>query len=324
MKEKLIAKFEQKDVLLHDAYQKPVTVWIDEETSMELNYQGWPTICRGDGDTLYVSSSIRRGHVDPYGATAFYVSHDRGKTWSEPRVINDTPADDRDTGVAYLGDGRIVVSFFTIGLNYFLPGGQWDVLMNYGDERQAAAKIKQGQALPEDDQYRNSGSYLIFSEDYGKTWSAPHKVPACDPHGPSIANDGSLLQCRANINTGCECYQSFDGGKTWESRFVIDLQNLPEGRTLYSEPYILQLKNGHYLLGIRGQNHSVKNSDHTLCVFLAHSDDGRTFTQPAPIPGVMRCGPLWWAAPYARWDRHLLRFTLPLAWSRTRRARPAR
>ncbi|HEY3340789.1 MAG TPA: hypothetical protein VGK81_02175, partial [Anaerolineae bacterium] len=79
-----------------------------------LGYFGWPSIARMDDATLVVASSgLRSEHVCPWGKTVLNVSHDDGYVWSVPRVINDTPIDDRDAGIVHLGAGRLLASWFT-------------------------------------------------------------------------------------------------------------------------------------------------------------------------------------------------------------------
>ncbi len=112
---KLIPEFYVKnEALAHLVGEKAIPVKVDEDNTVYLDYQGWPSICKGEGDTLYAASSLRIAHVDPFSVTAFFKSEDGGKTWSEPKIINDTPTDDRDTGILYMGNGRLLVTFFTI------------------------------------------------------------------------------------------------------------------------------------------------------------------------------------------------------------------
>ena len=64
-------------------------------------YIGWPTIGKApDGELLVVFSGDRDAHVDPFGRTFLMRSGDCGQTWGDPELINDTPLDDRDTGLA--------------------------------------------------------------------------------------------------------------------------------------------------------------------------------------------------------------------------------
>ena len=57
-----------------------------------LGYFGWPTVARLDDGTLLVASSgLALEHICPWGKTVLNVSTDDGRTWSAPRVINDSP-----------------------------------------------------------------------------------------------------------------------------------------------------------------------------------------------------------------------------------------
>lgn len=291
--EKLVAEFEVKNATLYNAYQNPVSVLIDGNTYIDLQMQGWPTICRGDGDTLYAVSSIRRGHVDPYGATAFYVSHDAGRTWEGPRIINDTPVDDRDTGIAYMGEGRLIVSFFTIGAESFRQGGGYADLWDYmANPQQNASKRKQWTKYT--DEELKGGKWYLLSDDYGQTWTAPIKAPVTAPHGPTVANDGSLIFCGAGDGGYIYLYRSYDFGRTWE--LVTRLQTPSKGETggvgfSFTEAYCIQLRDGKYVACIRAGVIGVANDSATLRVFISYSDDGENFTKAVPVPDVVGAPP---------------------------------
>ncbi len=70
-------------------------------------YCGWPTVAlTGSGDLVAVYSGGREEHVCPFGRLELIRSTDKGKTWSAPRVLVDSPLDDRDAGVLAMGQGR--------------------------------------------------------------------------------------------------------------------------------------------------------------------------------------------------------------------------
>lgn len=80
----------------------------------QARYIGWPTIASAADGTLHaVFSGDRDSHVCPFGKTYLVSSDDKGKTWTEPRVITNTPLDDRDAGLCIAPDGTMVVSWFT-------------------------------------------------------------------------------------------------------------------------------------------------------------------------------------------------------------------
>ncbi len=77
-------------------------------------YIGWPTVARDLQDRLHVVfSGDRDGHVCPFGKSFYMASDDEGESWSEPAVINDTPFDDRDTGLCVHPDGTLIMTWFT-------------------------------------------------------------------------------------------------------------------------------------------------------------------------------------------------------------------
>lgn len=153
----------------------------------------WPSVAVDENDRLYVvASGMRMAHVDPFGATIMATSDDGGNSFSKPKLINNTIMDDRDAGIAYLGGGKILVSYFTNSAEAYLPGGE-----NYNALRPYAA----GGSAPEwagtwdssynptggiigthvkilnyitstDKGYDSSvGSFILKSGDFGETWN---------------------------------------------------------------------------------------------------------------------------------------------------------
>ena len=58
-------------------------------------------------------SGRRESHWCPYGVNEIIRSTDDGETWSEPEIINNTPLDDRDTGLLVTRSGVVIMSWFT-------------------------------------------------------------------------------------------------------------------------------------------------------------------------------------------------------------------
>ena len=267
----------------------PLTVNIDDKTTIDLHYQGWPTICKGEGTTLYAASSARVHHVDPFGVVVFYESHDNGATWSEPKIIVDSPIDDRDAGVVYLGNGKILVSWFTNDGQSYIDGdlSSWRNDSVITDE-QERAYLKKFEKLPALE--RQSGSYVMLSEDYGKTWGEPVQVPLSAPHGPSLAQDGrTLIYFGTPHNAKAAGFSSFGGanlyvikstdyGKTWQHMATI-----PNSRGgTFCEPHAIQLSDGSYLGAIRVHTQAGAAND-GMSVFITRSQNGRDWTSSVPM-----------------------------------------
>lgn len=264
-----------------------ITVDIYNGQTIELNYHGWPTVCKGEDGTLYASASLRISHIDPFGAVVFYESHDNGETWSEPRIIADTVLDDRDSGVIYLGDGKILVNWFSHNASNYLQNPDYVGWMQKVTVQQALAVQNRWQ--DSDPSELLGGSFVILSEDGGKTWGEPVRVPVKAPHGMTLAQDGKTLQFfgvpSANWHlsgaTGLQSgyaylFTSTDCGKTWTQKGSVMLPTDLGENTFYDEGYCIQLKDGSYLAAVR-----VERSDFghwTICV--TRSADGVTWEYP--------------------------------------------
>ena len=274
-------------------HNKPLSVLTDNPVvrpigntgvDIELTYQAWPTVCKGDGDTLYAASSLRRSHIDPFAATGFYVSHDNGKTWSDVKVINDSPIDDRDTGIIYLGGGKLVVSYFTIGANDFKPGGQYETHWGGCTDEQKKAKLREWNTYTEAELAAFHGSFLLLSNDYGETWEKV-KAPVSCPHGPSLMNDGRTLIYPGVSNTKLFFYISRDFGKNWSLYADVDMPKLDPGCG-YWEPHVIQLSDGSFVAGIR-----TGGDNRELGILITTSDDGKNWTRPEEVEGIVGAPP---------------------------------
>lgn len=306
MKKMIPHFFEKNQPLARLTEQEAVVVPIDAEHTIGLHYLGWPTICKGDGDTLYASASLRTAHVDPFSTTVFLKSEDGGNTWSAPKIINDTPTDDRDTGILYMGNGKLLVSFFTLAPKEFLEGGAYHKAWGNCTEEQKAAKIRSWESLTEEECEAIDGAFVLLSEDYGETWSRPIRVPLTAPHGPTLMQDGKTLlflgkamrseKCVGfeGITEGFHSAFSHDFGKTWEYGGEVPLPAL-EPHWGYWEPHGIRLRNGEFLGAVRTGclDCSVIADFHvrSLGVMITHSKDGKHWTLGEKIPNVVGAPP---------------------------------
>ncbi len=246
-----------------------------------FTYQGWPSVARDEKGTLYaVASSFRVEHVCPFGKTAMYISRDEGKTWTPPIVINDTYLDDRDAGIVYMGNGRMLVTWFAHPTNNYL-NKYFNSIVNSAQKTEKApvlGMLSMYQFVPE--KYTYGGSFIRVSEDYGVTWSETIQVPISAPHGPSLCKDGTLVYLgkehwsstmeNPEIESVIALYASNDGGYTWQRR---GLCNKPEELSWdnFHEPHVIELPDGRLFGTIRAQGDGVYRG---FSVYSTVSEDG--------------------------------------------------
>ncbi len=247
--------------------------------NLMFRYQGWPTVCRDENGVLYaVASSFRLAHICSFGKTAMFISRDGGKTWTPPMIINDTELDDRDAGIVYLGNGRLLVTWFTHPAEVYRTRYRPSLESSGKPYMGAAAKAILDETyvnLPEDK--LRGGSYARLSEDYGVTWSDPISIPVSAPHGPSLMKDGSLMYLGKDWygaaveleKDGIGSYRSTDNGRTWQFTAAV---RCPEGLSWenFHEPHVIDLGGGHLLGAIRAQGPGVP---HESTMYTVHSYD---------------------------------------------------
>lgn len=250
-----------------------------------FRYQAWPTVAKDEKGVLYVAASGHRlGHIDPFGKNYLYISRDEGESWEGPIVVNDTYLDDRDGGLCAWGDGQLLLSWFNLRPEHM----EKSTSAHSAPARTPLGLAAQGlwKELPEED--KRPGSYIIASEDGGKNWSAPIRMPITSPHGPVRLKDGSFVYLgRVFIPEDEEAYpagricaiESRDGGRTWEKLGLVpDAEGVD--RAWVHEPDVVELPDGTLLGALRV---SPKRFIGDNTVYLTRSSDaGKTWSVPQP------------------------------------------
>ena len=233
------------------------------------NYHGWPTLTRRrNGELLLVCSGSRESHVCPFGRVELMRSKDNGKTWSFPRVLMDSPIDDRDAGVVETAKGSLLVTTFT-SLAY-VPQVPKRKGWRAAHERIGEAERK-----------KELGQWMIRSTDGGVTWSPRYSSIVNSPHGPIQLSDGRLLYAGKELWTGqrrigvCE---STDDGVTWKWLAQVPTRD-GDNPANYHELHAVEAADGRLIAHIR--NHNAKNNREELQT--ESSDGGKTWSKPHAI-----------------------------------------
>ena len=261
------------------------------------HYIGWPTINRTPADDLVVVfSGERDAHVCPFGKTVFMRSSDNGRTWTEPRIITDTPLDDRDAGILACADGTLIVSWFTAYCDMATRG-----LYTKGEQRERwLAKVSS--ITPDEIAYWGCppneaedvprGHWIRRSTDDGATWEAPIRVPPTAPHGPIELADGRLLFVgnsgydRVNRTSSLVAAESCDKGRTWTVLAHINMfpdVELPDGVELayFGEPHVVEASPGRLVAVTRYEEKPYMEGANRCRLWQFNSEDGgHTWTEP--------------------------------------------
>lgn len=257
-------------------------------------YFGWPTVARLTDSTLLVASSgLRSSHVCPWGKTVLNVSHDDGRTWSAPQVLNDSPLDDRDAGIVSLGGQQLLVSWFTTDNRPNLHDAHLRQL--FGDV-EADSWRPTLTALADEVVQAYQGSWIRLSADAGSTWTAPIRVPVSSPHGPIRRRNGDLLYLGKPfgvaddmLHAAITAARSSDGGHTWQ---ILGQVPLCPGTITgsYHEAHVLELPSGKLIGAIRLENCPGDQGDvtqagliHFSTLLTESTDGGQSWTTPRSL-----------------------------------------
>ena len=258
-----------------------------------FGYFGWPTVAGlGDSRLIVGASGPRSEHVCPFGKNSVMVSPDNGKTWSGPRVINDSPLDDRDTGVVSMGNGIVLVSWFTSDHRALLDDKATQDWLGSDEVESWRTTLE---AITDEEVTQHLGSWVMLSDDNGGTWSAPLRAPVSTPHGPICLASGELIYLGKRYVTGPDeltkgpvlAAHSADGGRTWTERGAIPIypNTMP---TNYHELHVVELPSGKLIGMIRvenAQDHSVEDAGIVPFSMMQteSTDEGNTWTEPTPL-----------------------------------------
>ena len=258
-------------------------IWRNPKSVFRNN--GWPSVCRDERGILYAAaSSFRIQHTDPAGKNAMFLSFNEGKTWTSPIVVNDSYLDDRDTGIVSLGNGRMILSWFSLRYEDDCAGHanfEWE---KPSDKAMVIGMGKVCPLLPQEEM--KSGAYVKVSDDYGVTWSEPISIPMTAPHGPNRLSDGRAIYLgkdmfpREDGWAHISAYISADGGRTWEKTGEVPLPTeLDLTWHHLHEPHVVELPSGRLLGAIRV--HCRQKAVPADTCYTTYSDDGgKTWSMP--------------------------------------------
>ncbi len=255
-----------------------------------FGYFGWPTVAKlADGSLLAVASGNRLGHVCPFGKTVGAKSEDEGKTWSVPFPIIDTPLDDRDGGIAVMGDRVVVTSFNnTPAFQIKRANIREQDALKIEDEQKREIELSKIELCKCYAEYikktglteKYFGSTMRESLDGGLTWGKIDFSPVTSPHGPVFTKEGKLLwvgKSFAPDNDNIECYLIDGENKT----LLGTIPAYEEPDVVMSEPNAIILPSGRIIAHIRIER---KGENPIFGIAQSVSDDGgKTFSAPKAI-----------------------------------------
>lgn len=229
----------------------------------EKFYCAFPTvICKHDGELVVAfriapdrrfSGATVISHADPDSCLVLVRSRDCGANWSEPELIFRHPLGGcQDPCLALLNDGAILCTSYA-----------W-YLLEQDEKLKHPAMIRYGN-------FASLGGFILRSNDGGKTWLDPTKMPPLPEsaivdafahpcpalnRGTIVENDdGTLLWSAISLDsvepnrTSIRLLASSDKGVTWEQRSII--AEAPDGAVNFNETSLYQTADGDLVAFIR-------------------------------------------------------------------------
>ena len=266
-------------------------------TGNPFQYQAWPSVCSDETGRLYaVCSGHRLGHVCPFGKDLMFISDDGGESWSSPTIVNDTWLDDRDAGITYLGDGKMILSYFCHPTEaYMTPWRDWVMHDAHEFGPVAEGMLECYEKFGADKNM--AGTFIKRSLDYGKSWGEAIRTPVSAPHGPVKTLSGRLLYVGREFPGYPNRYmkmdypedkvapddkdriflcESFDDGESWE---VLSKLPVKEGfpANVLCEPHLVEMPDGEIIVAIRA--HDDPAYDKFTIYFTSSKDGGKSWSE---------------------------------------------
>ena len=218
-------------------------------------YEAFPDVCRLDDGRLMCVFYAGYGHVampndqlPKGGRVAYCLSSDEGKTWTPAETLYDGPDDDRDPSIVQIKGGRLISNFFSL-------------------------RNAPGQSPP----WTGLGSWMVYSDDVGKTWSEPRQIAEnyyCSAPIRQLSDGRLILGLYAESDGSAHgaVVISEDGGMTWGK--PIDIDN--GGMRLDAETDVIELKDGTLFAAERASTGSS-------AAWSTSKDGGKTWSVSQPF-----------------------------------------
>ena len=222
---------------------------------------GWPGLIKLPNNDLLLAASERKFHCCPFGRQVISRSCDGGKTWSLPEELYNSEIDDRDANLVLAPNGTIILSFFSAVAFQIRHPERTDRLTS-----KIISEV--------------GGTWMITSNDNGKTWSEKALPLPCGNHiTPAVLSDGTLITCGGHDNKGkCfdeyEVYRSCDMGLSWQKSGVIPCPKMTDGKLLINESTLLEVEPNHILGFFRSTSEDCADLYQTQSF-----DGGRTWSE---------------------------------------------
>jgi sialidase-1 len=247
-------------------------------TGERHQYCAWPSIGMTTDGTILTSYCRSEEHLGPDGEIQVVRSTDGGSSWSSPIVARDSLVDDREGGMTFLSDGRILLHVWS---THHTPESyrdldetayEADVLSHWTGH---VASQEYAQALSD------QGGWILLSVDSGQSWRLVGPGPDT-VHGGIQLDSGELLVAGYRTTSPeIGIFRASPDNLEWTRITAY----VPPDRTdrKFGEPHIAQLPSGRIIMMLRSTAIPYDDESQENHMWCTYSDDsGLTWADARP------------------------------------------
>ena len=237
------------------------------------NYFAWPTVARlGDGRIAVAASGYRLSHICPFGKMTLSLSADNGKTYTRPTPIIDTPLDDRDGGICAFGETDVIVTSFTLGVDFYRREYAEENSYHLTPHKDYVLSYLDTVSKADEDKYL--GPTYRVSHDNGVTFGEVKRCPIMSPHGPTRLPNGDIiwvgsiysLEVSHDADDAKSRIRAYKYNPETEEFYEIGTVYFEDGSCKPCEAHALALSDTHIIVHMRAGK--------GFCIYQSESFDG--------------------------------------------------
>lgn len=210
-------------------------------------------------------------HVGPEGEIQIVRSLDDGASWSSPIVARDSLIDDREGGMTFLSDGRILLHIWS----QHHTAETYDTMSELSYRNDVIDHWKSHVASTEYAGATNAhGGWILESRDEGVSWKLLGSGPDSIHGGIQLDTGEILVAGYRTMSPKIGIFRADPAKMDWQTVTVFEPPKRSDRR--FGEPHIAQLESGRVVMMLRSTATAYDDESDGNRMWCTYSDDRGT------------------------------------------------